>query len=170
MAVRLCLWLVLSLPAPVALGQAAAPAAPGAAEGSINRSGMQAFFATLKRPDSPNHWLAAPAGFVVKPDAVAPVYGVSAATLREAFGAVLRQTPRAVVVAESADGLHVVVTTAVFGFKDDLRVQFIAVSPQQSTLALYSSSRAGYWDLGTNRRRVEDWLARLSAVIAGSGG
>lgn len=131
---------------------------------------MQAFFSILRRPASPNHWLVAPAAFVVKPDAVAPVYGVSAARLREAFGMVVRQTPRAVVSAETADGLHVVVTTAVFGFKDDLRVQFIAVSPQQSTLALYSASRAGYWDLGTNRRRVEDWLARLAAVVAGTGG
>lgn len=167
MAMRL--WLLLAL-APAAMGEAAAPVAPGALDGGGNRPGMQAFFDTLKRPASPNHWLAAPAGFVVKPDAVTPVYGVPAARLREAFGVVLRQTPRTAVAAETADGLHAVVTTAVFGFKDDLRVQFIAVSPQQSTLALYSASRAGYWDLGTNRRRVEDWLARLAAVLAGTGG
>lgn len=170
MAMRLCLWMLLPALLPVAMGEAAAPVAPRVRDGSGNRSGMQTFFDTLNRPASPNHWLVAPAGFVVKPDAVAPVYGVSASRLREAFGAVVRQTPRAVVSAETADGLHVVVTTAVFGFKDDLRVQFIAVSPQQSTLALYSASRAGYWDLGTNRRRVEDWLARLAAVVAGTGG
>ena len=64
------------------------------------------------------------------------------------------------------DGLHIVLTSAVFSFKDDVRVHVIALSPQQSTLALYSASRVGYWDLGTNRRRVEDWLARLQNALS----
>jgi len=128
---------------------------------------MDSFFKTLKRPDSPNHWLVAPADFAVKPDAVAPHFAVPAAALRSAFKAVVQQTKGADVVAETADGAHVVVTTAVFGFKDDLRVQFIALSPQQSTLALYSASRTGYWDLGTNRRRVEDWMIRIRSTLPG---
>ena len=32
------------------------------------------FFQNLKRPASPNNWLVAPADFVVKPDAVAPIF------------------------------------------------------------------------------------------------
>jgi uncharacterized protein (DUF1499 family) len=125
------------------------------------------FFINLRRPDSPNHWLLAPADFVAKPDAVAPVFAVPAAALRAAFMAVVQQTRGANIAAETADGVHVVVATPVFGFRDDLRVQFIVLSPQQSTLALYSASRTGYWDLGTNRRRIEDWMTRLQSTLSG---
>jgi uncharacterized protein (DUF1499 family) len=124
------------------------------------------WFAQLQRPGSPNHWLAAPADFVVKPDAVAPVYALPVARLREAFVAMLRTQPRMAIVGGNGDGLHAVATTAVLRFDDDIRVQFIALSPAQSTLAIYSASRVGYWDLGANRRRVEDLLGRLQAPVA----
>lgn len=129
---------------------------------------MNTFFETLKRPDSPNHWLVAPADFHVKPDAVAPVFAVPAPDLRAAFKVVVGQIKGAEIVAETADGMHVIAITAVFGFKDDLHARFIALSPQQSTLVLYSASRVGYWDLGANRRRVEDWIRRIQSVLAKS--
>ncbi len=129
----------------------------------------ESFFKTLKRPDSPNHWLLAPADFVVQPDAVAPVFAVPAAALRTAFMAVVQQTRGANVITETAGSAHVVVSTPVFGFRDDLHVQFITLSAQQSTLALYSASRVGYWDLGANRRRIEDWMTRLHSTLTGSG-
>jgi uncharacterized protein (DUF1499 family) len=125
---------------------------------------VETFFKTLKRPDSPNHWLVAPADFVVKPDTVAPVFAVPVTALREACKAVVQQAKGAAIAAETDDGLHIVVTTAIFEFKDDVHVQFIRLSPRQSTVALYSASRTGYWDLGTNRRRVEDWVTRIHAL------
>ena len=127
---------------------------------------MDGFFRTLRRPDSPNHWLVAPAGFAVRPDAVAPVFAVPAAELLAALRAVIGRTAGAVIQTEMADGLHVVVTSAIFRFKDDVRVQVIALTPQQSTLAVYSASRVGYWDLGANHRRVEDWLVRLPIALS----
>jgi uncharacterized protein (DUF1499 family) len=134
----------------------------GAAAG---KEGMDSFFSSLRRPASHNHWLVAPAGFPGRPDATAPVHAVPVAVLRETFKAVIAQSPGAAVVAETADGLQIGVTTRVFQFRDDVRVQFIALGQQQSTLALYSASRTGYWDFGTNRRRLEDWLARLAAAL-----
>lgn len=129
---------------------------------------MDAFFKTLQRPGSPNHWLAAPADYAVRPDVAAPVFAVPAAALHGAFKTLVQQTKGAAIEAETVDGLHVVFTSAVFSFKDDVRVHVIALSPQQSTLALYSASRVGYWDLGANRRRVEDWLARLQNALSAS--
>lgn len=142
------------------------PAFAGESSIATEQKTVDLFFRTLQRPDSPNHWLVAPAGFAVKPDAVALVYALPAPRLREAFTAMLRAQPRVAIAAEHGDGLHAVATSAVFRFDDDIRVQFIALSAQQSTLAIYSASRVGYWDLGANRRRVEDWLARLQAQIA----
>ena len=129
---------------------------------------MDAFFKTLQRPGSPNHWLAAPADYAVRPDVVAPVFSVPADALHAAFKTLVQQTKGAAIEAETADGLHIVFTSAVFSFKDDVRVHMIPLSPQQSTLALYSASRVGYWDLGANRRRVEDWLARLQNALSAS--
>lgn len=142
----------------------------GQASTAIDRGGhgaldIEPHFRNLHRPDSPNHWLLAPPGFPGNPDAVAPVFAVPVAVLREAFRAMLLQTAGTAVAEETAAGLHVIATTRVFRFRDDIRVQFIAIGPQQSTLALYSASRTGYWDLGTNRRRIEDWLARTAALL-----
>lgn len=152
---------------PAVMAQTVAAGATAVHDAGRVTPDMETFFKSLKRPDSPNHWLVAPADFVVKPDAAAPVFNVPAAVLRAAFKAVVQQTKGAESVAETADGVHLVATTAVFGFKDDLRVQFIALSPQQSTLALYSASRVGYWDLGANRRRVEHWISLLQSSVPG---
>ncbi|MBX3649870.1 MAG: DUF1499 domain-containing protein [Burkholderiales bacterium] len=157
----LLLMLVLMFPVPgIAAGG-------GIHDRKDNKASMDVapYFRTLRRPDSPNHWLAAPAGFPGNPDAAAPVFEVPAAALREALRVVVTQTPGAAVESESAAGMHIVVTTRIFRFRDDVHVQFLQPGPQQSTLAVYSASRVGYWDLGTNRRRVEDWLARIAAVL-----
>jgi uncharacterized protein (DUF1499 family) len=163
----LCVCAALAAQPLAGMTQTVAAATTPVHDAGQNLTTMESFFKTLRRPDSPNHWLVAPADFTPGPDAVAPVFAVPAATLRAAFMAVVGQTRGANVVTETADGVHVVVATPVFGFRDDLRVQFIALSPQQSTLALYSASRTGYWDLGTNRRRVEDWMTRIQPALAG---
>jgi uncharacterized protein (DUF1499 family) len=127
------------------------------------------FFKTLKRPDTPNHWLIAPADFTIKPDAVAPVFAAPASALREAFKSVALRSKGNAVVEESAFGMHVVATTLVFRFKDDIYVRFIPLAHHQSTLAVYSASRTGYWDTGTNRRRLEDWIERTRKALEAGG-
>lgn len=136
----------------------------------IDRDGQrvldsESYFRNLRRPDSPNHWLAAPAAFPGRPDEIAPVFMVPVAELRAAFKVMLLQTPGVEVAEETTAGLHAVASTRLFGFRDDIRVEFIALGPQQSTLALYSASRVGYWDFGTNRRRVGDLLARTASLL-----
>lgn len=128
----------------------------------------QQFFNGLQRPVKPNHWLIAPADFIIKPDAVAPVFAVPVESLRGAFKAVVRQAHGTVIAGDADNGLHVVVTTPVFKFKDDIRALFIQIAPQRSTFALYSVSRVGYWDTGANRRRLERWLRRTGGFLAGS--
>ena len=122
---------------------------------------LDTFFDRLERPGSPNNWLVAPADFLVKPDDVAPVFGVPMAALHGAFKAIVLRSDGVEVVKESANGIHIIATTRLMRFKDDVWALFIPVTPYRSTLALYSASRAGYWDMGTNRRRVETWIAYL---------
>jgi uncharacterized protein (DUF1499 family) len=127
--------------------------------------GLENYFRTLERPDSPNTWLVAPADFVIKPDAVAPVFAVPVSRLRETFTAVVSGMENVAVIAESTDGMHIVVTTPWLKFEDDVRVLFIPLGQGKSTIALYSASRVGYWDFGTNRRRVANWLEQLQAAV-----
>ena len=151
---------------PAGMAQTVAPGANAVHDAGRVSLNMETFFKTLQRPGSPNHWLVAPADFAVKPDAIAPVYAVPAVALQAALKTAVHQVKGAVINVETADGLHVVVTSAIFGFKDDVRIHVIPLSSQQSTLALYSASRVGYWDLGTNRRRAEEWLARLQIALS----
>jgi len=122
---------------------------------------LDAFFSSLKRSGSPNNWLVAPADFMVKSDEVAPVFRVSVPALHRTFKAIALRSDGVEVVDELANGIHIVATTRLLRFKDDIRALFIPVTPSRSTLALYSASRVGYWDMGTNRRRVRTWIAYL---------
>jgi uncharacterized protein (DUF1499 family) len=51
--------------------------------------------------------------------------------------------------------------SARFRFPDIVTVRFIAVSPAQSTLAIYSRSLYGKSDFGVNRERIDAWLKML---------
>ncbi|HEX6003840.1 MAG TPA: DUF1499 domain-containing protein [Burkholderiales bacterium] len=119
----------------------------------------------LQRPRSPNSWLVAPSGFRLQPDAIAPVFDVPAPVLRDAFRAAVRRSAGAEVVDESSRGIHVVATTRLMRFEDDVWALFIPVSEERATLAVYSASRVGRWDFGTNRRRVTRWIGQLEDSI-----
>lgn len=99
---------------------------------------------------------------MVKPDEVAPVFRMSLPALHRRFKAIALRFDGVEVVEESADGIHIVATTRLLRFKDDMWALFLPVTPYLSTLALYSASRVGYWDMGTNRRRVKTWIACLA--------
>lgn len=125
-----------------------------------------AFFETLKRPASMNHWLIAPQGFPGKPNEAAPEYPVPVERLRAAFEEVVGAMEN--VREKSRDGelTHYIAQTAILRFKDDIRVQFLSLAPRASSLAIYSASRIGFTDLGANRRRLRQWLNLLGEKLA----
>lgn len=128
-------------------------------------------FDTLQPPDSPNNWLVAPADFAPShPDETAPVFDVPAERLARAWVLVVKEQPRTN-VAVSEDGLRVEAEqrSAVFGFVDRISARFVPLGPDRSTLIAYSRSEVGYWDLGVNRGRLQDWLSILPAKLAAEG-
>jgi len=129
--------------------------------------------ARLERPATPNTALAAPPGFVpapdlVTPDLVSPVYPVPAATLYAALRAVASAQPRTWLAADYPERgqMHWVVRSAFWNFPDLVTGQVLPDGPGAARLILYSASVYGYGDFGVNRRRLQAWLAALSAALA----
>jgi uncharacterized protein (DUF1499 family) len=65
--------------------------------------------------------------------------------------AVIEAEPRAKVVTEQPDYIHAEFTSAVFSFVDDVEFH---IDEENSIIHFRSASRAGYSDLGVNRKRM----------------
>lgn len=126
-------------------------------------------FATLVRPQRPNTFLLAPSGFcpAAKIDAQSPVFGVSAARLRQAFLQVALAKPRVSHVLKDDLALYdnLVARSALFGFPDLIAARFVDVDGGRSGLAVYSRSVFGHSDLGVNRKRILSWMQELERAV-----
>ncbi|MBI1250749.1 MAG: DUF1499 domain-containing protein [Alphaproteobacteria bacterium] len=122
-------------------------------------------FATLERPASPNTYLACTAELcrAAASDEAAPVFSASAAQIQDA----LRALARDIAFEDRADGVHgaYVARTRILRFADDIDVLIAPTGDGRSTVAIYSRSRVGYSDLGTNRRRVQKLIADLRSRL-----
>ena len=121
-------------------------------------------FARLARPVSPNTYLICPPGFSASaPDQEAPIFPHSRDRLISAWIDLIRNQARVVEIDKSDDGFQrtYVQRTRLAGFPDIITVQFIALSSEACTLAVYSRSQYGRSDFGANRKRVAAWLTDL---------
>ncbi len=68
-------------------------------------------------------------------------------------------------VSTDDNGLRIkfVAVTKIMKFKDDVDIEVIERSSDESTVAVYSHSRVGYSDMGANKKRVETIISRLGA-------
>ncbi|MCH2207826.1 MAG: DUF1499 domain-containing protein [Lentisphaerales bacterium] len=87
--------------------------------------------------------------------------GTSEAAI-EAIVKVIENWPRAKVITQEENYFHVVCTTLIFRFKDDLE---IFVDQEQKKIHFRSASRVGYSDLGTNRKRVNKFKETLKQFL-----
>ena len=96
---------------------------------------------------------------------VAPIiYTGSSAEARGRLLSVIRSMPRARIRSQEGPWLHVEFTSAVFRFVDD--VEFF-IDEAEKLIHVRSASRVGYWDLGANRRRVEEIRRMLTRALTG---
>ena len=103
-------------------------------------------------PDSPN-CVSSRAPATDAQHYIPPLQGVTVAQVKAAALAM----PRTELVEEDGDYAHIVFTSALFRFKDDVELQ------QEGDLVhVRSASRVGYGDLGANRKRVEALRAAVS--------
>lgn len=115
---------------------------------------------SLLRPS----FLACPRGYcAARPELTTPVFALPWLRLREDWIKTIAARPRVVQVETGSQGRRIVYIqhSPVFGFPDIVTVEFAALGPDRSGIALYSRSRYGRSDFGKNRERVEDWLRLL---------
>lgn len=74
---------------------------------------------------------------------------------------VVGRMPRSRIVKATDRYLHVTLKSRFFGFIDDLELK---LDPQTKEIGIRSASRKGYFDLGVNRRRVENLRKQLKAA------
>lgn len=117
---------------------------------------------TVEVPNKDNHFILRPQGG----DGPAPVFQADPATVAGALQQVIRESPRAVLIAGSAEAGHVTVMerSRLVGFPDFVTIKIIQTDGG-SELAIFSRSQYGYSDLGVNRARVERWLEELDARL-----
>jgi len=122
-------------------------------------------FETLVLTSKRNQYLVCPPDLCTEAKAhrESPQFDRSADDLRAAFETVVLGSEAVTKMAESEDTLDVVARTPIVRWADWVTVRFIPLGENRSTLAIYSRSVYGRSDFGTNKRRIANWLARLSA-------
>ena len=71
-----------------------------------------------------------------------------------------------VAVEPNRGSLAAVVTTRLWRFKDDVRMQVSGLPGGESVLYVRSASRVGKGDLGANARHIVDLMAQVRSVLA----
>jgi uncharacterized protein (DUF1499 family) len=66
--------------------------------------------------------------------------------------------PRTKIVSSNNTDIHAECRSMIFRFVDDLTLR---LNPFKSIIHIRSASRIGYWDLGVNRRRIENLRKKL---------
>jgi len=114
-------------------------------------------FATLQLSGNPNQYLLCPPGLCgEQAHAESAVYDMPADALRTRWEAVVLAQPRVTVLQRDRTNLQVdyVQRSARFRFPDVISVRFIPLTPDTSTIAIYSRSVFGKSDFGVNRERI----------------
>lgn len=124
-------------------------------------------FQQMTLPKTKNYYLVCPAKYCnVTPNEISPVYPVSAEDLYNAFNQIISHESRVnfVYTIPEQGQFQLVQKSFILSFPDDIAVQFIALSENTSSLAIYSKSRYGFYDFGANKRRVTQWLEQLKKI------
>lgn len=129
-------------------------------------------FTTIPARRRPNACLACPPSWNRSDaDIHTALFSVPVSRLREAVVAIASREPRTHLLSldREASQAEFEQRSRILGFVDTITVAFEAASNDTSTIAIYSHSRTGYYDLGVNRRRVRRWLAALANELAANG-
>jgi len=132
------------------------------------RAGEAIDIRDLRDPIPGNAFLACPPDYCAAIAAPSPIFEVPVERLVRDWMTLMAGEPRVAIAADDSARRRLVVIqhTALLRFPDVVTVEFVTLSPDRSSLAIYSRARYGRGDFGTNRRRVLAWLGQI-AQLAG---
>lgn len=133
-----------------------------AAEDSL-QPGERVALQELRDPLPGNSFLACPPNYCAATARPSPVFALPADRLAQAWRRMLTGEPGIVIVTDEPTQHHLVIIqhTPLLRFPDIVTAEFVAIDGDRSSIAVYSKSRYGRGDFGTNRKRVLAWLDRL---------
>ncbi|MCL6607083.1 MAG: DUF1499 domain-containing protein [Geminicoccaceae bacterium] len=114
----------------------------------------------VARTGRPNDRLLCPEGFCRAPaDAPAPILEAAPERVLAAWKAVIEAAPRTTLLHVDTRELRLVAEqrSRLFGFVDTIAVKVLPLPDGRTSFAAYSRSETGYWDLGVNAARLEEW-------------
>lgn len=126
---------------------------------------------TIERTGQPNDALVCPPDrCTAEPDKPPPEFDLPANEVFEAWLTVVKSEPRTTLIADDPDQLLVNVEqrSRLFGFVDTISARVLPIGDARSSIAVYSRSNVGYWDLGVNKGRVDSWLEALRMQLDGT--
>jgi uncharacterized protein (DUF1499 family) len=120
----------------------------------------------LRDPIPGNAFLACPPDYCAATAASSPAFAMPVDRLAQLWAEMVAGEPHVVTVANELAQHRVVAIqhTPLLRFPDIVTVEFVALGPDRSSLAIYSHARYGSGDFGTNRKRVLAWLSRLEQL------
>jgi len=138
----------------------------GRAAEDVLQAGERVTLAELRDPIPANAFLACPRGYCAATAAESPEFALSVDRLTEDWAEMIAGERDVVQVEDQPAARRVVFIqhTPLLRFPDIITVEFVALAPDRSSLAIYSRARYGRGDFGTNRKRVLRWLDRLARI------
>ena len=120
-------------------------------------------FAKVEKAWPPNNYLVCPIDVCTgATDATSPGYSIPVGKLEAIADKAILSQPDTVKVGGDPQRHQVLYQQSRFGVPANIWVQYLALSPRRSSLALYSGSGSGlYYDFNTNRERADTWLRAI---------
>ncbi len=121
-------------------------------------------FNHLKRPGSPNYYLACPKDSCnIQPDIESPCFDVSILKLQDTWKKMIANAVRYSSLShnDKRDQIQYVQRSLILRFPDYVTVRFLPLTQESSTLAILSYSKYGHSDFGVNKKRVDSLLSSL---------
>lgn len=126
---------------------------------------------TLERTGKPNDFLVCPEGrCTAVADRTGPVLAMAPADQLRLWEQVIAASPRTrlLQIDETTLLIHAEQRSRIFRFVDTIVIHVLPAGDGGSTFAAYSRSEFGYGDMGVNRARLEEWIARLETAAGTS--
>ena len=127
-------------------------------------------FKDLVLKNTRNQYLVLPKNFISKskPNLFSPVFKCNVNELQSVFIEFINSQNRIrnIVLDKKNYKFSCIQFTRVFRFPDIIDFEFLSISIDYSSVAIYSRSRYGYYDFNVNKKRVMLWLDEISRNIS----